>query len=418
MPSRRARSARTLRRSVALSTAAVTAVGLLGACSIIEGDGSSPSQEPGSSDRAGARAEGTVAKPQSAVRLDLNLPARAQAPVPVDTLLAVSAESGSLDKVSFTTGRGAAVPGEMNKKGTAWTASERLEPGTTYRVEAKGEDADGLPKTLSRTFRTADLTLDDQTYASIAPLDGETVGVGMPVIVTFDVPVTDRAEIERHLDVQSSPVQQGSWYWMSDTEVHWRPKTYWKPGTEVTVDADVNGVNAGNGIFGQEDREASFTVGDSLFMNIDVQAHTMKVVENGRLLRTIPISAGKPGFTTRSGVKVIIEKFESKRMDAATTGISESDPEYYNLSNVQYAQRVTYSGEFIHAAPWSVGSQGSENVSHGCVGMSTENAGWLYSLTQRGDVVDVTGTDRPMELSNGFGDWNLSWADYQEGSAL
>ena len=198
--------------------------------------------------------------------------------------------------------------------------------------------------------------------------------------------------------MQSSPAQVGSWYWMSDTEVHWRPKSYWKPGTEVTVDADVNGVNAGNGIFGQEDREASFTVGDSLFMNIDVQAHTMKVVRNGQLLRTIPISAGKPGFTTRSGVKVIIEKFESKRMDAATTGISESDPEYYNLSNVQYAQRVTYSGEFIHAAPWSVGSQGSANVSHGCVGMSTENAGWLYSLTQRGDVVDVTGTDRAMEL--------------------
>lgn len=418
MPSR-ARSARTPRRFLALSTAAVTAVGLLGACSIIEGDGTSVSQDEqsGSQDQAAAE-PGKAAAPDSELQLSLNIPDRKNAAVSVDTLLAVSARDGSLDKVSFTTGRGAAVPGEMNEKGTAWKASERLEPGTTYRVVASGEDAAGVTQRMQRTFRTADLTLDDQTYASIAPLDGETVGVGMPVIVTFDVPVTDRAEIERHLEVQSSPAQVGSWYWMSDTEVHWRPKTYWKPGTEVTVDADVNGVSAGNGIFGQEDREASFTVGDSLFMNIDVPNHTMKVVRNGELLRTIPISAGAPGFTTRSGVKVIIEKFRTKDMDAATTGISQDDPEYYNISDVEYAQRVTYSGEFIHAAPWSVGSQGSENVSHGCVGMSTENAGWLYSLTQRGDVVDVTGTDRSMELANGFGDWNLSWADYQEGSAL
>jgi lipoprotein-anchoring transpeptidase ErfK/SrfK len=153
-------------------------------------------------------------------------------------------------------------------------------------------------------------------------------------------------------------------------------------------------------------------------MNIDVAAHAMRVHKNGQLLRTIPISAGKPGFTTRSGIKVIIEKFRTKRMDAATTGIDPGDPEYYNISNVEYAQRVTYSGEFLHAAPWSVGSQGSANVSHGCVGMSTEAAAWLYGLTKRGDVVDVTGSDRPMEPTNGWGDWNVPWAQYREASAL
>jgi lipoprotein-anchoring transpeptidase ErfK/SrfK len=238
------------------------------------------------------------------------------------------------------------------------------------------------------------------------------------VVVSFDIPVTDKASIERHLSVDTAPVQKGSWHWISDTEVHWRPKTYWKPGTDVTVNADINGVDAGDGIYGQEDRETSFTVGDSVIMEIDVNAHTMKVSRNGQVLRTLPISAGKPGFTTRSGVKVIVEKFRTKTMDAATTGISEDDPEYYNIENVEYAQRVTYSGEFLHAAPWSVGSQGSANVSHGCVGMSTEDAAWLYSLTKRGDVVDVTGSDRSMELSNGFGDWNLSFAQYREGSAL
>jgi lipoprotein-anchoring transpeptidase ErfK/SrfK len=240
----------------------------------------------------------------------------------------------------------------------------------------------------------------------------------MPVVVQFDVAVTDRAEIERHLSVESQPAQPGTWHWISEHEVHWRPKSYWRPGTEVTVHADINGVDAGNGIYGQLDRTSSFTVGDALIMEIDVDAHTMQVSRNGQVLRTMPISAGKPGFTTRSGVKVIIEKHRYKDMDAATTGISERDAEYYNIENVEYAQRVTYSGEFIHAAPWSVGSQGSANVSHGCIGMSTEDAAWLYSMTSRGDVVDVVGSDRPMEPTNGYGDWNVAWADYRAGSAL
>jgi lipoprotein-anchoring transpeptidase ErfK/SrfK len=355
------------------------------------------------------------AKPFSAARLTVNVPRRG--PVQVDRLVEVTAERGTLEEVRVMAGK-QRLPGELSRKRTRWTATERLEPGTSYELSGVAVDSDGLARKVHRTFRTADLTLDQQTYASVAPLDGETVGVGMPAILTFDIPVTDRAEVERHLSVDAEPAQPGTWSWISDTEVHWRPKSYWKPGTDVTVRADVNGVNAGNGIYGQEDRVSRFHVGDALVMNIDVADHTMRVVENGTLLRTIPISAGKPGFTTRSGIKLIVEKFRTKRMDAATTGIDEDDPEYYNLSNVEYAQRVTYSGEFIHAAPWSVGSQGHANVSHGCIGMSTENAGWLYSLTRRGDVVDVVGTDRPMESTNGYGDWNVSWADYRAGSAL
>ncbi len=115
---------------------------------------------------------------------------------------------------------------------------------------------------------------------------------------------------------------------------------------------------------------------------------------------------------------MIVEKFTSKRMDAATTGIDPGNPEYYNLSDVKYAQRVTYSGEFLHAAPWSVGSQGYANVSHGCVGMSPSNAQWLFGLTKVGDPVEVTGTDRPMEAANGYGDWNVPWREYKQGSAL
>ncbi len=346
----------------------------------------------------------------------LNTPDRT--PVPVDTMLEVSAEHGSLERVTVGSRNGAVqLPGQLAQDGT-WRASERLEPGTTYRISATSVDQDGATKRLHGTVRTVPLTLDQQTYASIAPIDGETVGVGMPVIVAFDVAVTDRAGIEEHLSVQTSPEQAGTWHWISDYEVHWRPRSYWRPGTDVTVRADINGVDAGAGIYGQEDRTTHFSVGDAVVMDIDVASHTMRVSSNGQVLRTIPVSAGKPGFTTRSGVKVIIEKFRSKRMDAATTGIDEDDPEYYNIADVEYAQRVTYSGEFLHAAPWSVGSQGSANVSHGCVGMSTADAAWLYRITKRGDVVDVTGTDRFMESTNGYGDWNVPWSEYRQGSAV
>ena len=340
--------------------------------------------------------------------------------VPVDRIVRLRAEDGRLTdaQLSVAGGKGA-VPGKLARSGAAWQSEALLEPGTTYRLTAVGESDEGERKKYAQTFTTDALTLDEQTYPSIAPLEGQTVGVGMPVIMRFDLPVMRKAAFEKRMTVTTSPVQKGTWHWISDTEAHYRPRTYWKPGTDVTVEAAVNSVHAGNGIYGQMDREAHFSIGDAVTMRINVDTHTLRVVRNGEVLRTLPISAGKPGFTTRSGTKVIIERFRYKDMTSASIGIgNEADPEFYDMENVEFAQRVTYSGEFLHAAPWSVGSQGSENVSHGCVGMSTSDAGWLYSVTKVGDVVEVTGSDRYMEPTNGYGDWNVPWADYKKGSAL
>jgi lipoprotein-anchoring transpeptidase ErfK/SrfK len=339
------------------------------------------------------------------------------AAVPVDKTVRVSAEGGSLTRVRVESPAGP-LSGELSGDGTRWTADGRLEPGTDYVVRAVAERSDGKRVTRTSRFRTEDLTLAEQTYASVSPLQGETVGVGMPVIVTFDVPVTDRASIEEHMSVSATPRQPGTWHWLSDTEVHWRPKSYWRAGSDVSVDLDINSVPAGAGIYGQENRHLDFHVGDANVYKVNAQTHQMRVFQNGSLLRTIPITTGKAGFTTRSGTKVIIEKFETKHMRSETVGIAEGNPEFYDIDDVQYAMRLTYSGEFIHAAPWSVGSQGFENVSHGCTGMSTANAEWLYNMTRRGDVVEYTGTDRPMTLDNGFGDWNASFADYASASAL
>ncbi len=401
------------RRVAAVTACAVLVAAPLAGCTTA-GSASDGAATPGST----ASPSEPEPTPVSQVVLSTNLPTAAAQTVSVNTLVKVRAQGGTLTKVSVTGPKQRKVRGSLSADRRVWSASERLEPGTRYLVRTVGTDTEGLTRSMRQVFRTDDLTLDEQTYASVAPIDGDTVGVGMPVIIRFDLPVTHRAVFEKNMSVTTTPAQPGSWHWMSDYEAHWRPKTYWKPGTKVTVRADVNSLDAGNGIYGQEDRVSHFTVGNDVRMRIDVASHSMQVTQNGQLLRTIPISAGKPGFTTRSGIKVIVEKFRTKRMDAATTGISEDDPEYYDISNVEYAQRVTYSGEFLHAAPWSVGSQGYANVSHGCVGMSTDNAAWLYSLTKIGDVVEVTGSDRYMTIDNGYGDWNVPFAEYKAGSAL
>ncbi len=401
-------------RAVLAASALVLVATGLSACRATQG---SEADSPADDRVTGGDAEGAPAASKPApVRVALRVGADPDA-VPVDQQVRLTAQDGRLRSVSVTSALGA-LEGDLSADGAGWTASGRLEPGTTYDVRTVAERADGKEKRTRTSFSTADLSLDQQTYPSIAPLAGETVGVGMPVIVSFDVAVSDKASIEKHLKVTSVPQQRGAWHWISDHEVHWRPASYWKAGTDVSVDVDVNSVPAGGGIYGQESRQVSFHVGDAVVSKVNAQTHQMQTFINGKLARTTPITTGKPGFTTRSGVKVIMEKFRTRRMNSETVGIAAGDPEAYDIDDVEYAMRVTYSGEFLHAAPWSVGSQGYANVSHGCTGMSTANAAWIYNISKRGDVVEYSGTDRPMTLDNGYGDWNLPFAQYAKGSAL
>ncbi|UPK73414.1 Ig-like domain-containing protein [Nocardioidaceae bacterium SCSIO 66511] len=399
--------------ATAAAVAAATAVFTLSACSGNpvtgdDGDDASP---------AASEQDDEAADP---VKLTASIKDGA-ANVAVDKTVSVSAAGGSIDKVSVFSGRDVPknqVDGELNGKKTAWKATGSLEPGKKYRVVMQGQNADGDAVTERSSFTTQDLTLDQQTYASIAPLDGAEVGVAMPIIVNFDIPVTNKAAIERNLEVESKPKVEGTWSWLSDTEVHFRPKEYWPSGTEVTVDANVNSVKAGPNLWGQENNSASFTVGDAVESVVNVRGHEMTVKVNGKVARTLPITTGKAGFETRGGTKVIMEKHDVKRMDAATTGIDEDDPEYYNIPDVQYAMRVTSTGEFIHAAPWSVGSQGAANVSHGCVGLSTSDALWLYNKSSIGDPVKFINSPRTLEQGNGWTDWDQSYQEFKQGSAL
>ncbi len=181
----------------------------------------------------------------------------------------------------------------------------------------------------------------------------------------------------------------------------------------MTATADLNGLDAGNGIYGQNTTSTSFTVGRSLITKINLDTKKAKVYINGDLERTIPISGGKSGWTTRSGTKLIMEKLPVTRMTNEMIGADEA----YDLK-VRYAMRITWSGEFLHAAPWNSANLGRVNASHGCVGMSTANAAWLFNRVQIGDPVVTTGSGRGLEKGNGYTDWDVSWSQYQKGSAL
>ena len=341
--------------------------------------------------------------------------------VKVDTLISISASAGTLTKVKLSyankdnrgrTQRGT-VSGTMSKDRTKWTANERLDPATAYKLISAGKNTVNQAKTVATSFRTQNLTLAQQTYPQIYPLKGSHVGVGMPVVLTFDVPVRNKKAFEENLHVKSSPAQAGTWHWYSSKEVRYRPQKYWKPGTKITVTANLNGVNAGNGIYGQNSTKTNFTVGRSFITKINLSSDVARVYRNGKMVRKIYVSAGKPGWQTRSGTKLIMDKRYVTKMTNTMIGARE----HYSL-HVHYAMRITSSGEFLHAAPWNAGNFGRRNASHGCTGMSTSNAAWLFNRVLIGDPVITTGSSRGMEPGNGYGDWNVPYAKYKKGSAL
>jgi lipoprotein-anchoring transpeptidase ErfK/SrfK len=396
----------TLARRVALA-----ATLLITACSgpaVTAHVGGGAGSTPGSSSSA-------VSSPQS--KASVAIEPAAHAKVSPDTSIVVRATVGRLTSVVVRPKAGGrSLAGTLSSDGLSWTAAPGLLPlNTSYVVDAAAVDSSGLRKLVTSSFSTLKPKAVLRTVVN--PGDGALVGAGMPIMVSFTAPVTDRAAVESRLEVNVSEPVEGSWHWFSDKVVHWRPKTYWPAGEQVTVNLRLAGVDAGGGVWGERDRSYGFTVGDALVSTVDVTAHTMTVRDNGKVLRVIPITTGKAGFLTRGGIKVIMTKERFRVMDSATVDIPAGSPDAYKLK-VEYALRLTYSGEFVHAAPWSVAHQGHANVSHGCTGMSLANAAWFYSIAHIGDVVQYVHSTRDLEQGNGYTDWNLSWSDWQAGSSL
>lgn len=366
---------------------------------------------------AAAQAAGSVAHPASSVsqaRIAIT-PATGTTGVAPSARVAVHAGHGALTSVAVTDAGGHPLAGRFSPDRHDWTSSRVLQAAAGYAVAAEAADGADRRATARSTFRT--LTPTALLSTSISPLTNTTVGVGMPVVVRLNHAVTDRAAVQRALTVTTSTPVPGSWSWLSDREVQYRPQAYWPAHTQVAVGVHLDGVHAGKGVWGDERRTVRFTIGDAVVSTVDVKKLRLTVTRGGKVVRVIPVTTGKAGFLTRGGIKVISEKWRTKVMDAATNGTSKGSPDYYRLT-VQYALRVTWSGEFVHAAPWSVAHQGQANVSHGCVGMSMTDGRWFYEQSRVGDVVTVVNSSRPLEAGNGWTAWNVPWAQWQAGSAV
>ncbi|MBV9142116.1 MAG: L,D-transpeptidase family protein [Pseudonocardiales bacterium] len=329
------------------------------------------------------------------------------------TPVTVTVAKGNLRQVSLTNPQGVPVRGQPEPDGTTWKTTEPLGYGKTYTINASalGDDNQLVNKTL--TFTTVEpRTL---TYPSINPLNGETVGVGQPISVHFDEPIADKQAVENAITVATSPHVEGAFYWFSSREVHWRPRQFWKPGTHVTVDIHDYGKDFGNGVYGQADRTSHFTIGDAFIARADGATHQMTVEINGRIVRTMPISMGRPNFASANGVHVVTERDTTKVMDSTTFGLALDAGGY--IAKVQWATRISNSGEFVHSAPWSVAQQGNSNVSHGCINLSPDNAKWFFDNVKKGDIVINVNTGGPdLKSWDGFGDWQVPWGQWVSGN--
>jgi lipoprotein-anchoring transpeptidase ErfK/SrfK len=324
----------------------------------------------------------------------------------VPTSVELSLTGAAADtSVTLVDGSGTKVDGAFRPDGSTWLPAAQLKYKTTYTATLGGSGKKVSFTTMDRPAR--------QIRVSTLLSDGEKYGVAMPIVVELgaDVAADQRANVERRLLVTSVPAQVGAWHWFGGSEVHFRPKEYWQEGTKLSVRLALGGLPLGGTAYGAKDVTINATIGEKVVMNTDDTTHTMTVTRRDEVIRTIPISLGKSSTPTSSGAMVVMTKNQSELFVSTAPGDS------YRVT-VYWTQRLTSGGEYLHAAPWSVGDQGKRNVSHGCTNMSTENAKWLFGTTHIGDPVIVKGTPRRLEWGNGWSDWDRPWDEYVKGSAL
>ncbi|MGK5681191.1 Ig-like domain-containing protein [Actinoplanes sp. URMC 104] len=317
--------------------------------------------------------------------------------------------------VKVTDADGDEVEGTLDKDAKTFTPAKALPWGTKFTVTVTGPEAEGKNNTATSSFTTMAKPSKLIRVSSFMG-DGQTVGVGMPLIIRFgrSIPESYRDDVERRMKVTATPAQVGTWHWTSPTEVHYRPKVYWKAHSKVFYKVALQGVPLGNGYYGRSDLTVDLKIGRSFVMTVSNKTKQMTVKQDGKVIKTIPVSLGKPSTPSSSGTMVVIEKKKHTIFDTT----DELGPDEGYKTPIDFAQRITWSGQFIHAAPWSEGKQGRTNVSHGCVNVSEKMGAWLFDRTLMGDPITVTGTEEKLKNGNGWTDWNVSWEEYKKGSYL
>jgi lipoprotein-anchoring transpeptidase ErfK/SrfK len=374
---------------------------LVAACS-----GSAP---PASKSQSGSHTGGTTSTSGAQTQVSI-IPSNGSAHVKPNKGVTVTVAHGKLENVKVVTGHDPAA-GTLSQNGTVWHSLWPLRVGTHYTVTATAQGTDGKTVTATSSFRTLQPA---QTFQASTILGHQDYGVGIPIMIDFNTAVAPRfrANVERAIEIKSSKPVVGSWMW--DTQcgsavvcLNFRTRQYWPQNTKVSFDAHFNGVEVAPGVFGTANLSQSFRIGASLIGLTSTKTHQTRIYWHNKLYAKWPDSTGMPGDDTADGTYLTIEKANPTLM---------SGPGYKNVP-VYWSVRFTWSGNYYHAAPWSLVDQGFTNVSHGCVNLSPENAQWYYDRSNPGDPITITGSPTAGNWDDGYTEWFLSWPQLLRRSA-
>jgi len=406
----------------------VAASALLGGVLVLTACSGSDDKSSGSdsSQSSQSQADEAAAKKSSEAQIKIT-PADGSDNASINNSAAVTVSKGTLTAVSMTTADGTAVAGTISADKLSWKPSAQLERSTTYKLAATAKDSAGLAAHENASFTT--VSPANSFIGNFTPEDGSTVGVGMPVSINFNKAITNKAAVQKGITVTSTSGQEVVCHWFNTQRMDCRPDEYWKENSTVTLKLALDGVEGASGVYGVQQKTVTFHIGRNQVSYVDAKTKQMKVEQDGKVIKTIPISAGSPENTTYNGQMVMSEKFVQTRMNGATVGFTDDDGKgEYDIKDVPHAIRLTSSGTFIHGNYWGSPSVfGSVNTSHGCVGLQDVKgagdknmpAAWFYNNSIVGDVVVISNTgDKTVSPDNGLNGWNMDWAQWKAGSAV
>ncbi|MGX1674046.1 L,D-transpeptidase [Streptomyces sp. NPDC055400] len=411
------------RKGLMAASALVGGVLVLSACS---GSGSDARGADGGGTKSQAAVDEAAAQKTSEALIKI-APKDGSDNASINNAAAVTVSKGSLTNVKMTTAEGAAVPGQISADKKSWKPAGQLQRATVYKIAAEAKDSSGRAAHENASFTT--VSQANSFIGNFTPEDGSTVGVGMPVSINFDKAITNKADVQKGITVSSSSGQEVVGHWFGNQRLDLRPQDYWTGGSTVTLKLNLDGVQGANGVYGVQQKTVTFKIGRNQVSTVDAATKTMTVTRDGKVVKTIPISAGSPENKTYQGQMVISEKFKETRMDGSTVGFKDDDGKgEYDIKDVPHAMRLSNSGTFIHGNYWGAKSIfGGANTSHGCVGLSDAKGAddpntpgaWFYDNSMVGDVVVVKNTgDKTIQPDNGLNGWNLDWAQWTAGSAV
>ncbi|MGA4839943.1 L,D-transpeptidase [Streptomyces sp. G45] len=409
------------RRGLVAVSALVGGVLVLSACSSDDGgEGGSGGKESQS------QVDEAAAKKTSAARIAI-APKNGSDNASINNDARVTVREGTLTSVLMKAEGGAAVEGRISADKKSWKPAKQLERATTYKISVTAKDTEGRKAHENSSFTT--VSRANSFIGSFTPEDGSTVGVGMPVSINFDKAISDKKAVQSGIKVTSTSGQEIVGHWFGNQRLDFRPQDYWKANSTVTLKLALDGVEGADGVFGVQQKTVQFKIGRNQVSVVDAKTKQMKIMREGKVVKTIPISAGSPENKTYNGKMVISEKFKETRMNGATVGFTDSDGKgEYDIKDVPHAMRLSSSGTFIHGNYWGASSIfGNANTSHGCIGLrdakgandKSTPGSWFFENSITGDVVDVRNTgDKTIAPDNGLNGWNMSWAEWKAGSAL